>query len=166
VPPQRSRALKRVDQHAPEDRRSEASKVGRELIRETATLISEQTYRYLAMPRLMREVLHDNEPIIDRLILISDPRLLRRPRIWVKELIKVLSAAMLVEISIEEVDERPHLKITGRWSDVQLAELTLQRTFVLARAQLHMRTVPRIVKRIVARGARYAAHGSAGSFTS
>jgi hypothetical protein len=130
---QRRRAtLTREAQHSPEDRRSEASKVGRELIRETASLIGEQTTRYLQMPRLTREVLHEHEPIIDRLILISDPRLLTRPRVWVKELIKTLSAAMLVEITIVEHEKRQHLKVSGRWSDVQLAELTLQRIFIIA----------------------------------
>lgn len=114
------------------DRRSEASKVGRELIRETSSLVLEQTNRYLQAPTLTVRLLREHEPIVERQVIVSNVSLLTRPRAWVRELLKTLEAAMLVEIVLAAEGSQPHLVIKGRWSDVQLAELTVQRTFVLA----------------------------------
>lgn len=113
------------------ERRSDASQAGRELIHETAALIQEQTRRYLAAPRLTKRILTEQEPIVDRYILVIDGKLLTRPRKWIRELLTTLEAATLVKITIEPSEDGPQLHLYGRWSDVQLAELIIQRTLLL-----------------------------------
>ena len=124
-------ALRRKPRKSQRDRRSEASHACRELIRETAILVHEQAYRYLEMPKVTRRILQQNEPVVERLVLITDAHLLTKPRLWVKNLLATLEAAMLVQITIEDVEGVNHLRLRGRWSDVQVCELVLQRTFLV-----------------------------------
>lgn len=112
----------------PTERRDEVSKAQRALIRETAVLVHEQTYQKLTETPLTGRILERHEPVITRDIQVVDAKLITRPRAWVKDILATLGRAHFTQITVTDQG----LRLVGRWSDVQLAEWSVQRTLLLA----------------------------------
>src|SRR5690242_12790553 len=104
-----------------DERRSPASLAGRALIREAAVMAHEHALQAIVEPAATRKILEAEEPVVVREVRIADPRLLTMPRGWVRGLVDTLGRAHFVRVDV--VGRPKRLRLTGRWSDVQLAEL-------------------------------------------
>jgi hypothetical protein len=114
------------------ERRARTSLASRALIGSTVGLAFGANRQKILAPELINQLREELEPVITRDLLVSDAKLLTRPRQWIKDTQTVVSDAFNVTVTIEKV-KRVHLfRVSGRWGDVQLAEYALLKIMTYA----------------------------------